>query len=593
MEQQIQSDLREESASFHFLSANQILKMTAIQPRQVLMEELLPQQRNPSKDKALAYVFVSHRWASAEEDPGILGKQLGALQKWLQLVQELTMALLRGKSLSWPTELDKLQEGMPQAASLVARMKLVDCVEDHPEFLENPLDHIFIWYDTLCLPQQTTNDASGRSIEDRQEIGHVLRHFDKLVRYCEFVCLDPHESLGRAWCAYEQLLCGLRDGKGRIELDCDEVLNEKVVDWQAAPNHTDGSTTPHEEEQHYVVSQMRWHNMMENMGDIGRTFQAKMKQPPASTKLQPDYSHEQERTMLLPEPKNLVLESLMTFCFPAERDKDETHFQKDASEEFFRHLFMPNHKQLENRGGTNTNDKIPFLIPDLERDRLFIKRAPSMPVGARPLTEASDQLAKEVFCATFQMSCRDAAALQNHQRIKANNNTCASSCLQCGLHDHSQARSLTEQKAALEDCITTARTTLQFRHRLKCLRGHSLHPGVAFEHYTCHSSTCETKTCLIAPGHLFACCPEDGCAFSICYSCATGQNEEDGKKSAKSPWKNSSMHVPNWLGQIEARSRRMKKHFVNVESLLILLDWLHPSFQLLDYNVRKSKMLPT
>ena len=283
----------------------------------------------------------------------------------------------------------------------------------------------------------------------------------------------------------------------------------------------------------------------------------------------------------------------MTFCFPAERDKDETHFQKDASEEFFRHLFMPNHKQLDNRGGTNTNDKIPFLIPDLERDRLFIKRAPSMPVGARPLTEASDQLAKEVFCATFQMSCRDAAALQNHQRIKANNNTCASSCLQCGLHDHSQARSLTEQKAALEDCITTARTTLQFRHRLKCLRGHSLHPGVAFEHYTCHSSTCETKTCLIAPGHLFACCPEDGCAFSICYSCATGQNEEDGKKSAKSPWKNSSMHVPNWLGQIEARSRRMKKHFVNVESLLILLDWLHPSFQLLDYNVRKSKMLPT
>ena len=191
----------------------------------------------------------------APQSPDADGSQLAAIQQLVRYIEQLLKAVLVNNNnnhegmvenkarflSSWPQDLHQLVEGMPQAVSLVSRI-VAGLSPDHDRFSEyaqQPLDHIWLWYDCACLPQIFPN---GRTREETHEFCVGLQNLDLLAQKCHLVCLLTKDYYQRAWCAFEHYQKALDHGVGgAITMQCHQVVEKQLVDWCLFPkaNHND------------------------------------------------------------------------------------------------------------------------------------------------------------------------------------------------------------------------------------------------------------------------------------------------------------------------------------------------------------------
>ena len=468
-------------AIFRFLTARQVLQLTEIKSRQSLFQTV-PQPRDPAKDPALSYAFISHRWM-APQNPDADGTQLKALQQLFLYVEELLQALLvkPGKALQWPPKLEDLVEGMPQATALVSRMNLDALPFTNGEF-EDPLEHIYVWYDCCCLPQKF---PSGRTVGENQEFGAALQNLDQLAQQCELVCLDADDYFSRAWCAFEHYSKSLRNHEGQITLNCDKMIRRDVVDWevQPLPPKEDPEKNRSEAQQKFaqVMAETR-----QTQFDVAQTswtiLHDRIDSAYVRMKEEEEFSsttgHKNQESSAPSSPPDLVSET------------------KKKKRGFFRRLFRfssPSKTEVEHESAKNKKDEgattsddaskeapkanedfKEIRVPDLQRDRARIKNASSETIVQQPLFEAVTQLSRELYTAIYTLSCRDAAMMTSNQNgtevnasrsvtIPSYHNACPEHAhgIQCGLHDHSRSKSISSQREALNQCIENCWMDLQ------------------------------------------------------------------------------------------------------------------------------------
>ena len=432
--------------AFRFLSGRQISELTKLTSRQALPASAIPQDRpllGKEEDDALLYMFVSHRWES-KRDPDTSGMQLRTLKGLLRLVEELLLWTVATKAtttattptFSWPRTLEELVEGMPQAASLVARIN-----HGHPRFSEmcqNPLDHIWLWYDCACLPQKY---PLRRTADEEKEMRLALSQLDELVSQCELVCLrtpdDDYEH--RAWCSFEHLQKSLNDFEGDLSIDCHKFEQDTLVDWfvtENGPDPIDSSVFTRLQGllSQPVISQSITQGV-QSILDIGHDFQNRI----------------QQFTSTVESSRNATLQRI-------QRKWDGVH------------------------DSASTEEK----PPDLCQARYEMRRTRTVAPPPPPLQQALEQMARELFAAFFVASCRDASSwAEQVVPVPANLNACIPHVgIQCGLHHHgtnttTNTETTTQEYNTFQECVQSCwNNDLQFdyldREGLCCPKGHRM-----------------------------------------------------------------------------------------------------------------------
>lgn len=399
-------------STFRFLSGRQVLSLQELVPRQVLSVEPVERTASPEDEDALIYIFVSHRWEKPDH-PDESGIQLKTLQGWLLLLKELVLAasLCDASPLSWPENLEDMVEGMPQAASLVSRMRQTALAKKNcRKMLQDPLDHIYVWYDCACLPQKFPVE---RTASERGEFAEALGHLDWLVSQCELVCLrtlgDDYEQ--RAWCAFERFQKSLYKFEGDITLDCERFLDRAKVEWFVQK--------PVEQQQEISP---------EPSMDIPQDSSTLMSRPKLKSQVE---------AMQRTQQQNMIDLSRVT------ADSRRIQF-KQLQDNWKWDVACDKFKQKPDIR----------RVPDMCEVRNRIRRLGSQAPEAPALQKAMEQLSRELHSAIFSMSCRDAARLADVS-VPAYFEACIPDVgIECGLHkpttplQHRRLRQLIDSDAA-------------------------------------------------------------------------------------------------------------------------------------------------
>lgn len=194
--------LRDAASRFWFLKAGDLLRMESFRRRQELeVEPMAPENCH-------LLLFISHRWETAEH-PDPSGRQLAALKSLIHLLCDACDALSAQSVEERLRFLPSLRRyGALQAVLLISRLSpsvltLGSSIEGKRarEWLPN---HIGVWYDFACLPQQPRSDG------EEQEFQTALLTWPDLLLSEEVSVIalrdagDDYES--RGWCFAEARL---------------------------------------------------------------------------------------------------------------------------------------------------------------------------------------------------------------------------------------------------------------------------------------------------------------------------------------------------------------------------------------------------
>jgi hypothetical protein len=194
--------LRDAVSRFWVLTAGDLLRMESFRRRQDLeVEPMAPENCH-------LLLFISHRWETAEH-PDPSGRQLAALKSMIHLLCDACDALSTQSVEERLRSLPSLRRyGALQALLLISRLSSsvltlgssIDGKRAH-EWLPN---HVGVWYDFACLPQQPRSGA------EEQEFQAALLAWPGLLLSEEVSLIalreagDDYES--RGWCFAEARL---------------------------------------------------------------------------------------------------------------------------------------------------------------------------------------------------------------------------------------------------------------------------------------------------------------------------------------------------------------------------------------------------
>jgi hypothetical protein len=187
----------------------------------------------------LCVLFVSHRWERPDE-PDPTGRQLRALQRFLELVARCTAACFVARE-QRAAQLPLLDiEGSLQA--LVVALRILDLDPLGQSFVPGPArrsevtakaaelgpgafaawlaSRIAVWIDYACVPQ------SPRSEGEARELNETLRRLPELMRASMLLALrhDGDDYAASGWCTAESFLGGLGGFARNLFVDVDRLL---------------------------------------------------------------------------------------------------------------------------------------------------------------------------------------------------------------------------------------------------------------------------------------------------------------------------------------------------------------------------------
>ncbi|CAB9511205.1 expressed unknown protein [Seminavis robusta] len=482
---------------FRFLSARQVLNLEGLLPRQILSET--PQPRNPFALDALSYLFISHRWETPER-PDASGAQLKTLQGVLLLLEDMFQATItRELQHNWPENVEDMTEGMPQAASIASRaIKKLAGSSDQllvESMCQNPLDHIFVWYDCACLPQ---NHPAPRLAHESVEMKEVLKNLDLLARQCDMLILRSatDDYFSRAWCSFEHLQKSLVVYEGDVSIVCEKFIEKEKFDWCLEP-------------------------------DI-ETQSPKKRLPP----LPPAMA---KTIAALPQNQRALI--LAKFL--------QVQMKQQRTQDMVRKTFIDTQKTTL---GTAKAGWLGFpkagakTIPDLCQTMYAIRRSnhhQSTPPA--PMKQAMASMIQELHAAVFAMSCRDAGL---GVQAPANCNQCLPDVgIQCGLHSDAEWKQ--KERAEKFEALLSAPVQSGSKsdgdgcHKaISCPNGHCLRPSIAHNNpRRCDAKECSQKQ-VIQKGQVHTSCSM--CDYDLCMKCSlpcASENKNPSADPTEDAWK--------------------------------------------------------